>query len=237
MATEPGTSNIEPTRNRSVGVTLPASVGGNEASAAERLISAAGEIFAAKGQHATVREICKAAGCSVAAINYHFGDKNQLYLTCVRTACERKQRLFPMPNVEEGSEPEALLRKFLRTIAQRMAAKSNVSWHNTLMLREVVSPSEGVAEFLSEAFRRDFAILLEIIGKLLGPEADSEARRQEFAVQILARCMFLRTGQNLLKILSIDQEMSSNPEQYADIVCDSMLHQFAFLAGQSSNSN
>jgi AcrR family transcriptional regulator len=46
----------------------------------EKLLEAAGQIFAEHGfQAATVREICSRAGANVAAINYYFGDKVELY--------------------------------------------------------------------------------------------------------------------------------------------------------------
>ncbi len=49
-----------------------------------RLIEAAGEEFAGKGfECARIRTICDRAGANVAAVNYHFGDKEQLYVATV----------------------------------------------------------------------------------------------------------------------------------------------------------
>ena len=45
----------------------------------ERLLEAAGEVFAERGfREATVRGICKRANANNAAVNYHFGEKEEL---------------------------------------------------------------------------------------------------------------------------------------------------------------
>jgi AcrR family transcriptional regulator len=46
----------------------------------KKLLAAASEVFAQKGyRDATISEICERAGANVAAVNYHFGDKETLY--------------------------------------------------------------------------------------------------------------------------------------------------------------
>ena len=191
---------------------------------AERLVEVAGEIFARSGPKATVREICGSANCSVAAINYHFGDKAELYRQCVAAAVDRKLRLFPTPRVEDSCPAPVLLREFLRAITNRMTSPENLPWQNTLMLREVLSPSEGVKLQLQEAFSKDFEALSEIVGRLLDG-CDCVNLRQEFTLQIVARCMFLRTGSNLREILGLVSDRTEDPQQYADSICESVIHQ------------
>ena len=56
----------------------------------QRLLHVAERLFAERGfRYVTVREICRAAGANVAAVNYHFGDKLGLYREIVQSAVER----------------------------------------------------------------------------------------------------------------------------------------------------
>ena len=51
----------------------------------EKLIEAAGEIFAEKGLHGTsIRDITQRAGANIASVNYHFHDKFELYALVLR---------------------------------------------------------------------------------------------------------------------------------------------------------
>src|SRR5210317_339126 len=62
----------------------------------DRLLDEAEELFAQKGYHAvSVREITKAADSNLAAVNYHFGNKQNLYLEVFRSRwMPRASRLF-----------------------------------------------------------------------------------------------------------------------------------------------
>jgi len=75
-----------------------------------RLLEAAREVFAAHGfQGATVREICRRAEANVAAVNYHFGSKDELLAEALNfNALKALQAAHP------GATPEVRLRLFIR---------------------------------------------------------------------------------------------------------------------------
>ena len=57
-----------------------------QAATRRELLDAAAEVFGEAGyRNATVREICRRAGANIAAINYHFGDKEKLYADVLAT--------------------------------------------------------------------------------------------------------------------------------------------------------
>ncbi len=71
----------------------------------QRLLDAACAVFAEKGYHeATIAEICEKAGANIAAVNYHFGGKETLYVRAWKLAFERSLAAHPP---DGGVPPEA----------------------------------------------------------------------------------------------------------------------------------
>ena len=106
-----------------------------------RLIEAAGEEFAGKGfDAARIRAICERAGANVAAVNYHFGDKEQLYVAdgsgcpSLWHGCSAK-RIAVMPPA-----PAEQLRCFIHHFLSRVLAINHPEdWRHRLMLREMLA--------------------------------------------------------------------------------------------------
>ena len=93
-----------------------------------RIIQAAGPIFAEKGyRDATVREICEAANVGSASINYHFRDKQHLYVLVVERAYEEMQCSHPprLDDVPEMPDPERLAEWILRLTRKSCATAVN----------------------------------------------------------------------------------------------------------------
>src|SRR4051812_29379035 len=87
-----------------------------------RLLEAAGEEFAEKGfEAARVRSICRRAGANVAAVNYHFGDKEQLYVAAVLEA-HRCGSELPMQGEVEGLAPGEQLRAYVHFFLSNVMA-------------------------------------------------------------------------------------------------------------------
>lgn len=91
---------------------------GSELPTRERLLDAAERLFAAEGfKRASIREITAAAGCNLAAVNYHFGGKAALYREVFRRriGIMRGQRLAALEKAaaaQAAPDLEAMLRAF-----------------------------------------------------------------------------------------------------------------------------
>ena len=150
----------------------------DQAATRDRLIEAAGEVFAERGfKDATVREICARAGANVAAVNYHFGDKTGLYRALLKASEEYAQEAHPLAMngipIHELT-PRDKLRAFVMIMVERMMAPGKLAWHGRLMAREMVEPTEALDEIVERAIRPKMEFLCQIVREVLGAGATRE---------------------------------------------------------------
>jgi TetR/AcrR family transcriptional regulator, regulator of cefoperazone and chloramphenicol sensitivity len=167
----------------------------------ERLLSAAGEIFAEKGcRAATVREIVRQAGANIAAVNYYFGDKEHLYLETVRCAAQQCGSGIPLPAWAPGTPPEQKLRDFIRTFLARVAPDREPMWFGRLILREMSQPTPACAEFVRQFVRPNFEALQMILGELL-PADVPPLKRYLIGFSIVGQCLHYRVAHPVVTLL------------------------------------
>src|ERR1700761_5122495 len=109
-----------------------------------RLIDAAGEIFADVGfERATVKQITDRAEASLAAVNYHFSDKQELYyevlLEAQRASIETMHSLERLPL---DLSPQDRLRAFIEMFLRNHLDPHRPNWHGSLLARETAEPTE-----------------------------------------------------------------------------------------------
>jgi len=146
----------------------------------ERILEAAQRLFAEKGMDATsVRDITAAADCNVAAVNYHFGGKENLYLESFRAMLGplRDQRLAMIGELME-QEPVPTLEEFLSTFAEGflepLVDESKGRRFMVFVAREILDPRLPTSVFLDEFIRPLIAravAALDRVGVPMSPEA------------------------------------------------------------------
>lgn len=186
----------------------------------ERVIEAAGQVFAEKGfECATVREICRRGKANLAAINYHFGDKRRLYIEAVTRAHVNRSGQFPLPEWPPETPVEQKLFDFVHTLLKRMIAPQGSKWEGALMIRELASPSEACQQLVRDYIRPQFEILGKILAELM-PEATPE-KRHLVAFSVVGQCLHYRVTEPVTRLLVSEGEFGRySPEHLAEHITD-----------------
>ncbi len=143
----------------------------------QRLLQAAGEVFAEYGfRAATVREICERAGANVAAVNYHFRDKETLYGEVIRYASKRVAETYPFDPEPKGASPELRLRAQVRTYLMRFFDQ-NLAWYGKLICRELAEPTSFFEQIVESDVRHYAEQLTESVREFVGDGISDEQLR------------------------------------------------------------
>lgn len=173
-----------------------------EVATRQRVLEAAGEVFAEMGfRAATIRDICNRAGANVAAVNYHFGDKQRLYAEVLQYAYENARRRYPSNmGLEPGATPQQKLAAFVRALVYRILDRQRLVWHGTLMFREMIEPTEALQALVEQAIRPEFEQFRSVIQDMLGPDADPEQVLQ-VVWSVAGQCLFYYHARHIIAIL------------------------------------
>jgi AcrR family transcriptional regulator len=178
-----------------------------------RLLEAAGEEFAEKGfEAARVRSICRRAGANLAAVNYHFGDKEQLYIAAVLEAHRCGTQILE-ESVFEGVGPEEQLRRFVHHfLSNVLAMRLDDSWHQPLMLREMLRPTSACEALVREAIRPRFERLQGILSQIC-PRADGR-RLDALTFSVIGQCLHYKLARSVSERLIGEQAFAELDVDY-----------------------
>ena len=176
-----------------------------------RLLQAAVRCFAEKGLDAVgIRELAQAAGVNSAAVSYHFGGKEGLYLAAVQAvmACgpaESVQTLPALPPAETQDARAAAVqglkahvKAFLDEIMECGSTEFG-EWGQLLLAREMQQPHAAIEPFM----REQMAPYVEHMGaclRILRPELDHEAIMRA-GIGIHGQCLIYATHRGIVRML------------------------------------
>jgi len=157
----------------------------------QRLLEAAGEVFAEHGfRAATVRDICQRANVNIAAINYHFGDKERLYAAVLHYAHRCALEQYPPDlGLKDDATAEQRLHAFVRSFLLRILDQGRPAWHGKLMSREMIEPTSALDSLVEEDIRPRAEQLRAIVRELLGRRVAAE-QVNLCAMSIVSQCVF-----------------------------------------------
>jgi AcrR family transcriptional regulator len=165
----------------------------------ERLLNAAGEIFAEKGFHATsVREICEKAEANLASVNYHFGSKENLYEAVVHHTFDSAMEKYPPDLAEESRRsPEERLFGFVHRFLLRVLDRDRPDWHVKVLQHEHAMPSPAFQAVLAKVIHKNRLELFSILTDLAGPDSDEEWLRL-CESSIVGQCLFYHRARQIV---------------------------------------
>ena len=146
----------------------------------ERILNEAEALFAKNGYDAvSVREITTAARCNLAAVNYHFGNKQKLYLEVFRARWVPRARrvqayfresLASQDTVSTSAVAQALAEAFLKG----PLSDDERQRHSQLMIRELIQPTEAFELFAGDVLRPFFKELADTLGPFMPEGLENE---------------------------------------------------------------
>ncbi|HXM04107.1 MAG TPA: CerR family C-terminal domain-containing protein, partial [Chthoniobacterales bacterium] len=125
----------------------------SEESTREKILNAAGEVFAEEGfEGGTIRAITERAGVNVAAVNYHFRDKAELYTKVVLLACS-VQAALQDARADAKESPEERLRSIVHHFVRYLLDPTRPDWMRRLKAREMANPTAALDELVEKNLR------------------------------------------------------------------------------------
>ena len=120
----------------------------------DQLLHAAAEVFADKGYtDATIANICEKAGANIAAVNYHFGDKETLYAEAWRLAFHHSIEAHP----PDGG------------VAADASAEEQLRGRVLSLMRRIVDPDCHEFEMVHKELANPTGLLVEVMRECIGP--------------------------------------------------------------------
>ena len=146
----------------------------------ERILDEAEALFALKGYDAVgVREITGAANCNLAAVNYHFGNKKNLYLEVFRSrwlprASRIKKCFQDSLKAEDPLTPSAVVQSLARAFLAGPFSEEERKRHHQLISSELAKPTEAFKMVADQAMRPLFDSLFEDLRCVLPDDNEEE---------------------------------------------------------------
>jgi len=179
-----------------------------------RLLEAARDVFAEKGFYAaTTREICERAEANVAAVNYYFSTKENLYAEAWRKSFhDALEKNPPDGGVPPQAPAEKRLRGRIKAMIDHVTDEENRTFR--IAQKELAAPTRLLNEVQKECLRPLQQGMRQVVRELLGPAVPE--RQVRFAqASIAAQCF------GLLHHIRMHREApGAAPPPAAEIIAD-----------------
>jgi len=187
----------------------------------DKLIDAAGHVFAERGYRATtIREICRRAGANVAAVNYTFGDKMGLYTEVLRHSVRAAKTDAMSAALDASLSPEDTIRGVIRARLRSMCQETRPDWHIRLVMHEFSQPTVAMERVVDEGMRPIYDRMKKAVGHMIGLPPDHETTRLSVN-SIVGQILFYTFSRPVLAHLQPELKLTPNQlDRIADHIAD-----------------
>lgn len=146
----------------------------------DRILDEAEALFALRGYDAvSVREITGAASCNLAAVNYHFGNKQNLYLEVFRSRwlprAMRIQKCFRESLAANSTvTPESVVESLAQAFIAGPLREEERRRHHQLISGEMAKPTDAFKMVTDQALRPLFDNLLKDLRSAMPDDIEEE---------------------------------------------------------------
>lgn len=132
------------------------------------IIDCAGKLIAKHGfAKTTSKSIIEKANTNTAAVNYHFGSRENLYLAVLEEVHKHMINIGELRQLWSGGlNPKEKIEAFIDLCAAN--AFEEDCWHVKVWVREIVNPSPFIYQVLSKEALPKLAIVAKIFGEYTG---------------------------------------------------------------------
>jgi TetR/AcrR family transcriptional regulator, regulator of cefoperazone and chloramphenicol sensitivity len=170
----------------------------------QRLVTAAIDVFGRHGfEGASTRMLSAAAAVNQAAIPYHFGGKEGLYVACAEHIAARfrsmaepvlgalEARIAETAGMTE-EEARARLAELLETVAGVLVREESAPWAR-FVIREQMEPTEAFERLYGGIMKPMLAAASVLVGRILG-EAQASRRVRVRTMGLIGQLVALRAA-------------------------------------------
>ena len=166
----------------------------------DRLLAAACAVFADKGYRAaTVAEICTAAEANIAAVNYHFGNKEALYDAVWHHVFDLASSAYPIDgSLPENPALEDYIYSYANALLHRIFSETETGLFAKLLHQEMSHPTLALERIAEEALLPQSLFLGKVVHAALEQQL-SEKQIRLCMNSIIGQCAFYNFSRPLRK--------------------------------------
>jgi len=183
--------------------------------AKEVLLRCATELFAEHGYSGTtIADICKTAEANIAAVNYHFGSKDQIFIESLRHSFQIAEEAYPISGgLPENADPMEKITAFVKALLLRSFDKGPAGNFERILARTVYTPKSPISIIMIEIQQLALDYLDGLLSLILNGEPQSiieQARANLISLStVISRDSFLFDEQLITPDAFIERQVNA----------------------------